>query len=282
MSTFDEARSAAEILMKHYPDQVGQNITKIALVIMGEMIYPHSYMGTENEGEMEKNLKNHIYRLLATNPSRSLFLNEAIKLPDNKIIYPAAGRWFGLGLPVYRLKRGTYIAHSMVTLVEEDLTKIQPPTAAFYIDLPKDVILVEGFDGSMLQASGILVHTVNIEKDVTIDGKVLTAGLKWRYTIVTDTSCMQWQFNRTLSQLCNIQGPGVVNNWANLESAPLSDHDHMVNTMVARIICGVCLLAAEPGRLKGAAEPVVFPSNSPRHHKDKLHYRVFTEAAWAK
>ena len=277
MTDLEDARKAIGVLMRYFPEQMGGDVTKVSLVETGEMIYPHSYMGVETEDAMELNLHTHIDRLKVTNPKRALFLKETFKIPDNKIIFPGAARWYGLGLPCYRLLRDTLLAASTMKLEEENLGNITPPSAAFYIDLPSDLVMVEDFGGNLTSATGVLVHVVQILKDAHIDGKVLTAGPKWRYVILTDTATIQWQFNRTLSELCNIGVPGRANNWKNITSYQLSDYDHKVNSMVSRIICGICLLAPQTSRFEESKELVKFPRGSSRLKKADIYYTVYTE-----
>lgn len=216
---------------------------KKALVEVGHDCWKTLYKDVADDDEVLERANRRIIDILVTNPFNGPSAAAHMLSPDQFTGTLAAGRWVDQGLPVFRLGHKR-IAALMATHTPIELVHmVKPPFKAFFIELPSELLYLTEEDGTTkTMATGIIVHATYYEKADYGIADNRTKKLLWNWMVVTGTKLVQWQINRTTSELCTIGALRHDNHFGDAFSMELTDYDHRITDLVNRFICALCLL----------------------------------------
>jgi hypothetical protein len=246
----------AQARLRQYSSQVRdakvEGISKSTIAQIGEAMWSHTYRTTSSDEAARDNWVDYV-ESLRNEPERHFVMSEQMKLADAVILMLGGARWFGEGLPVYRLGHKRTAAF-MATNVSVDMAEhVKPPFRAFYIELPDGLIEITNAEGKLRPAIGVFVHVVNVTPERDGADAALPPGEYWRWICMTRADLMLWEMNRHVDEL--IAGTVIPEDEYFGIGWEMDDHDLRVRRLVTRLIVSLCLDLASGKTSKRKLEP---------------------------
>lgn len=228
-------------------------IDRQTIAELGRNTWPHTYAETTSDEVARDKWAGHIESFRFSDPARYFVLSQQALLSDATLLTMGGARWFGEGLPVYRLGH-KQAASLMASSVSEDMAEhVRPPSRAFYIELPDQLIQISGLNGELYPATGVLVHVTTVTEDGDAEPGRLPSGEYWRWMCISRSELMLWEMNRRVEEL--IAGTTIPEDTYYGIGYELDDHDQRVRRLITRLIVSMCLDLASGKQLKRKAEP---------------------------
>jgi hypothetical protein len=250
-----QARLREYAKLKSSPNDKFTTMSRSVIAQIGQFNWRRTYYGVSpSDDDATARWINYIDSLRFTDVEQHFLLSQQLLLMDATILNFGSARWFGEGLPCFRLGH-KQAAALMSTTVSADMAEhIKPPFRAFYIELPNGLLELTGTDGEIYPAVGVLVQVIVTDQEhETIHGTKLPAGSYWRWLCTTRSPTLLWEMNRRLDEL--IAGTVLPDDDYYGIGVELDDHDHRVRRLVKRLITSLCLELTSGKELKRKVEP---------------------------
>lgn len=229
------------------------SISKQAIAELGRSNWPHTYAKTTSDEVARDRWAQHVESFRFSDPSRYFVLSQQTLLSDAVILTLGSARWFGEGMPVYRLGH-KQAASLMASSVSDEMSEhVKPPSRAFFIELPEQLIQISGLNGELHPATGVIVHVTTVTEDGDAEPGRLPPGEYWRWLCISRSQLMLWEMNRRVEEM--IAGTTIPEDAYYGIGYQLDDHDQRVRRLITRLIVSMCLDLASGKELKRKAEP---------------------------
>jgi len=223
---------AASKLQKELAIWHKNTTSKQELMKIGSRVWKVTYAHTRSHDEAFKLLLNDYSRSYV----RGVRADSYALLPNIQLSLLGSALWSDCGFPQVIMGH-KQAASIMATRISSDIIEaVRPPWPAFYIEVPRGLLFINGEDNSILDITGILVLCYSFDSE----------PIKWAYTAYTGQSITMWQHGVSTKQLCSVDLASSYDVRAFSEET--TDLDHRTCEMISRLIIGVCLSMSDPSK----------------------------------